>query len=126
MKNIVIVNPSAGNSRTEKAWPEIETVLKKNIGSFKTLKTKFSGDAVLLTRKALEEGTGLVGELPKPWESQAIIDAERGSMAADNFEGTVPSGDYTPPNQGQQDRTIVEQYDSGVSEIQNMDVFLKK
>jgi hypothetical protein len=73
-------------------------------------------------RKALEEGTGLVGELPKPWESQAIIDAERGSMAADNFEGTVPSGDYTPPNQGQQDRTIVEQYDSGVSEIQNMDV----
>ena len=56
LKNIVIVNPSAGNSRTEKVWPEIEVVLKKNIGSFKTLKTKFSGDAVILTRKALEEG----------------------------------------------------------------------
>ena len=73
-------------------------------------------------RKAMEEGTGLVGELPKPWESQAVIDSQRANSVEDNHEGTTPAGSYVPANQGQQDRTIVEQYDSGVSEIENMDV----
>ena len=53
MKTIVIVNPQAGNGRTEKIWPKIENALKQNIGSFQTLHTKSQGDAVLLTRKAL-------------------------------------------------------------------------
>ena len=57
MKTIVIVNPQAGNGRTGKIWPKIENALKQNIGSFQTLHTKSQGDAVLLTRKALEGGT---------------------------------------------------------------------
>ena len=57
MKTIVIVNPQAGNGRTGKIWPKIENALKQNIGSFQTLQTKSQGDAVLLTRKALEGGT---------------------------------------------------------------------
>ncbi len=73
-------------------------------------------------RQALEEGGGIVGEIPKPWEVQQIIDAEREQLTQDNFEGTVPPPDYKPPTEGKYERTIVEQYDSGISELQNMDV----
>ncbi len=73
-------------------------------------------------REALEEGGGIVGEIPKPWEVQEIIDAEREQLTKDNFEGTVPPPDYKPPTEGKYERTIVEQYDNGISQIQNMDV----
>ena len=56
MKTTVIINPYAGNGRTEKLWPDIEAALKQSIGSFQTEQTKSQGDAVLLTRKALEDG----------------------------------------------------------------------
>ena len=57
MKTTVIINPYAGNGRTEKLWPDIEIALKQSIGSFQTEQTACQGDAVLLTRKALEDGT---------------------------------------------------------------------
>ena len=57
MKTTVIINPYAGNGRTEKLWPDIEAALKQSIGPFQTEQTKSQGDAVLLTRKALEDGT---------------------------------------------------------------------
>ena len=73
-------------------------------------------------RYALEEGGGIVGEIPKPWEVQEIIDAEREQLTKDNFEGTVPPPDYKPPTEGKYERTIVEQYDAGISQLDNMDV----
>jgi len=57
VKTTVIINPYAGNGRTEKLWPDIEAALKQSIGPFQTEQTKSQGDAVLLTRKALEDGT---------------------------------------------------------------------
>jgi diacylglycerol kinase (ATP) len=57
VKTTVIINPYAGNGRTEKLWPDIEIALKQSIGSFQTEQTACQGDAVLLTRKALEDGT---------------------------------------------------------------------
>ena len=56
MKTIAIVNPHAGNGRTEKLWPNIESALKQSIGTFQTEHTSCKGDATILTRKALEEG----------------------------------------------------------------------
>ena len=56
MKTSVIVNPRAGNGRTEKIWPNIEFALKQSIGSFQTEQTSCQGDAILLTRHALESG----------------------------------------------------------------------
>ena len=56
MKTTVIINPYAGNGRTEKIWPDIEAALKQSIGPFQTKQTKSQGDAVLLTRKALKDG----------------------------------------------------------------------
>ncbi|MEO1823127.1 MAG: diacylglycerol kinase family protein [Candidatus Lambdaproteobacteria bacterium] len=55
MKTIVIVNPQAGNGRTEKIWPNIESALEKSIGSFEVLKTTCRGDATDLSRKILKE-----------------------------------------------------------------------
>ena len=54
MKTTVIINPYAGNCRTEKIWPDIAVVLKQSIGTFQTDLTTCQGDAILLTRKALE------------------------------------------------------------------------
>lgn len=56
MKTIAIVNPHAGNGRTEKLWPNIELALKQSIGTFQTVHTSCKGDATILTRKALEGG----------------------------------------------------------------------
>ena len=56
MKTSVIVNPRAGNGRTEKIWPNIEFALKQSIGSFQTEQTSCQGDAILLTRHSLESG----------------------------------------------------------------------
>ena len=56
MKTIAIVNPHAGNGRTEKLWPNIELALKQSIGTFQTEHTSCKGDATILTRKALEGG----------------------------------------------------------------------
>ena len=56
MKTIAIVNPHAGNGRTEKLWPNIESALKQSIGTFQTEYTSCKGDATILTRKALEGG----------------------------------------------------------------------
>ena len=55
MKTIVIVNPQAGNGRTEKIWPNIESALEKSIGSFEVLQTTCRGDATDLSRKILKE-----------------------------------------------------------------------
>lgn len=55
MKPIVIVNPQAGNGRTEKIWPNIESTLEKSIGSFEVLQTTCRGDATDLSRKILKE-----------------------------------------------------------------------
>jgi YegS/Rv2252/BmrU family lipid kinase len=57
MKTIVIVNPQAGNGRTEKVWPNIESVLEKSIGSFEVLHTTCRGDATDLSRKILAVDT---------------------------------------------------------------------
>ena len=55
MKTIVIVNPQAGNGRTEKIWPNIESALEKSIGSFEVLQTICQGDATDLSRRILKE-----------------------------------------------------------------------
>ena len=55
MKIIVIVNPQAGNGRTEKIWPNIESALEKSIGSFEVLQTTCRGDATDLSRRILKE-----------------------------------------------------------------------
>ena len=57
MKTTVIINPYAGNGRTEKIWSDIAVTLKQSIGTFQTEQTTCQGDAILLTRKALEGGT---------------------------------------------------------------------
>ena len=57
MKTIVIVNPQAGNGRTEKIWPNIESALEKSIGSFEVLQTTCRGDAKDLSRKILAVDT---------------------------------------------------------------------
>ena len=55
MKTIVIVNPQAGNGRTEKIWPNIESALAKSIDSFEVLQTTCRGDATDLSRRILKE-----------------------------------------------------------------------
>ena len=55
MKTIVIVNPQAGNGRTEKIWPNIESALEKSIGSFEVLQTTCRGDATDLSSRILKE-----------------------------------------------------------------------
>ena len=57
MKTIVIVNPQAGNGRTEKIWPNIESALGKSIGSFEVLQTTCRGDATDLSRRILAVDT---------------------------------------------------------------------
>ena len=57
MKTIVIVNPQAGNGRTEKIWPNIESALEKSIGSFEVLQTTCRGDATDLSSRILAEDT---------------------------------------------------------------------
>ena len=57
MKTIVIVNPQAGNGRTEKIWPNIESALEKSIGSFEVLQTACRGDATDLSRRILAVDT---------------------------------------------------------------------
>ena len=56
MGTIVIVNPRAGNGKTEKIWPQIEPELEKSVGSFETVFTSFKEDAIHLTRQALKNG----------------------------------------------------------------------
>jgi len=57
VKTIVIVNPQAGNGRTEKIWPNIESALGKSIGSFEVLQTTCRGDATDLSRRILAVDT---------------------------------------------------------------------
>ncbi len=54
LKTVVIVNPQAGNRRTAKIWPNIESALQQSIGSFQTIHTTCRGDATQLTRQILE------------------------------------------------------------------------
>lgn len=60
MKTIVIVNPQAGNGRTEKIWQIIESALEKSIGSFEVLQTTCRGDAMDLSRKILAVDTARI------------------------------------------------------------------
>ena len=60
MKTIVIVNPQAGNGRTEKIWPNIESALGKSIGSFEVLQTTCRGDATDLSRRILAVDTARI------------------------------------------------------------------
>ena len=60
MRTTVIVNPRAGNGRTEKIWPQIESVLINSIGPFQTKQTSCRGDAIYLTRQVLNEGTSRI------------------------------------------------------------------
>ena len=57
MKPFVIVNPQAGNGRTEKIWPNIESALEKSIGSFEVLQTTCRSDATDLSRRILAVDT---------------------------------------------------------------------
>ena len=57
MKIIVIVNPQAGNGRTEKIWPNIESALEKSFGSFQVMQTACRGDATDLIRRILAVDT---------------------------------------------------------------------
>jgi len=56
LKTTVIVNPQAGNGRTAKIWPSVESVLKQSMGPFKSIQTTCRGDAKYLTRQELENG----------------------------------------------------------------------
>ena len=60
MKTIVIVNPQAGNGRTEKIWQIIESALEKSIGSFEVLQTTCRGDAMDLSRRILAVDTARI------------------------------------------------------------------
>ena len=60
MKTIVIVNPQAGNGRTEKIWQFIESALEKSIGSFEVLQTTCRGDATDLSRRILAVDTARI------------------------------------------------------------------
>jgi len=60
VKTIVIVNPQAGNGRTEKIWPNIESALEKSIGSFEVLQTTCRGDAKDLSRRILAADTARI------------------------------------------------------------------
>jgi YegS/Rv2252/BmrU family lipid kinase len=60
VKTIVIVNPQAGNGRTEKIWPNIESALEKSIGSFEVLQTTCRGDATDLSRRILTVNTARI------------------------------------------------------------------
>jgi len=60
VKTIVIVNPQAGNGRTEKIWPNIESALEKSIGSFEVLQTTCRGDATDLSRRILKEDSARI------------------------------------------------------------------
>jgi len=60
VKTIVIVNPQAGNGRTEKIWPNIESALEKSIGSFEVLQTTCRGDATDLSRRILAVDTARI------------------------------------------------------------------
>ena len=60
MKTIVIVNPQAGNGRTEKIWQIIESALEKSIGSFEVLQTTCRGDAMNLSRRILAVDTARI------------------------------------------------------------------
>ncbi len=60
MKTFVIVNPQAGNGRTEKIWPNIESALEKSIGSFEVLQTTCRGDATDLSRRILTVDTARI------------------------------------------------------------------
>ena len=60
MKTIVIVNPQAGNGRTEKIWPNIESALEKSIGSFEVLQSTCRGDATDLSRRILAVDTARI------------------------------------------------------------------
>ena len=57
MQSVVIINPQAGNGRTEKIWPNIESALEKSIGSFEALQTTCRGDAKDLSRRILAVDT---------------------------------------------------------------------
>jgi len=60
VKTIVIVNPQAGNGRTEKIWPNIESALAKSIDSFEVLQTTCRGDATDLSRRILAVDTARI------------------------------------------------------------------
>ena len=62
MKTIVIVNPQAGNGRTEKIWPNIESALVNSIGSFEVLQTTCRGDATDLSYRILKEDVIFISE----------------------------------------------------------------
>ena len=53
MQSVVIVNPQAGNGRTEKIWLNIESALAKSIGSVEVLQTTCRGDAKEVSRRIL-------------------------------------------------------------------------
>ena len=57
MQSVVIVNPQAGNCRTEKIWTNIESALEKSIGSFEVLQTICREDAKDLSRRILAVDT---------------------------------------------------------------------
>tara|TARA_B100000945_G_scaffold320247_1_gene329689 strand:- start:8121 stop:9071 length:951 start_codon:yes stop_codon:yes gene_type:complete len=56
LKTAVIVNPQAGNGRIAKIWLNVESSLKKSIGSFKLIHTTCRGEAKHLTRQELQNG----------------------------------------------------------------------
>jgi diacylglycerol kinase (ATP) len=55
-KIMFIVNPAAGNGRTAKVWPKMETRLLSAGLDFQAQYTKGPGEATYLTRNALREG----------------------------------------------------------------------
>jgi len=60
VKTIVIVNPQAGNGKTGKIWPQIESALEHSIGSFQVIKTIRRDDATVLSRSILKKDTARI------------------------------------------------------------------
>jgi len=56
LETIIIVNPKAGNGKTKRLWPQIESALKETVGCFEVKFTSVRGEASILTRQALERG----------------------------------------------------------------------
>ncbi|WP_141735678.1 diacylglycerol/lipid kinase family protein [Oligoflexus tunisiensis] len=56
MKTLVIVNPKAGNGRSDRDWPQLERRLRRLVGTFKVTFTEHAGHAEVLARQGLLDG----------------------------------------------------------------------
>lgn len=56
-ETLIVINPQAGNGSTGKTWPRLNDLIRGRLGSCGAVLTRGPGDAVRLTRRALQEGS---------------------------------------------------------------------